>query len=172
MISSPETQPLPRFVTIGVYGFDAAGFFAALQDAQVDTFCDLRRRRAVRGADYAFANSARLQARLAELKIRYIHRLDLAPDDAIRAQQAQADQRAHIARRKRAQLSPDFIAAYTAECLSTFDSRAFVASLGPEARVVALCCVEREPAACHRSLVAARLEHDLGVTVRHLQPQP
>jgi hypothetical protein len=36
--------------------------------------------------------------------------------------------------------------------------------------VVALFCVEREPAACHRSLVAARLSRDLGLDVEHLGP--
>ncbi len=70
---------MPEFVTIGVYGFDEAGFFQALQDAGVDTFCDIRRRRGVRGSAYAFANSQRLQGRLAELGIRYIYRSDLAP---------------------------------------------------------------------------------------------
>ena len=61
-----------KIVTIGVYGFDEAGFFEALRKAEVDTFCDIRSRRGVRGATYAFANSMRLQARLASLGIRYI----------------------------------------------------------------------------------------------------
>ena len=50
-----------KLVTIGVYGFDEASFFAALQTAGVDTLCDMRQRRGVRGADYAFVNSKRLQ---------------------------------------------------------------------------------------------------------------
>ena len=73
-----------EFVTIGVYGFDATTFFAALQNAKVDTFCDIRRRRAVRGAAYAFANHQRLEARLVELGIRYLHYIDLAPTTALR----------------------------------------------------------------------------------------
>ncbi len=52
----------PRIVTIGVYGFEEEEFFAALANARVDLFCDVRRRRGVRGARYAFANSQRLQA--------------------------------------------------------------------------------------------------------------
>ena len=59
-----------KFVTIGVYGSDEATFFEALQRAGVDTFCDIRWRRGVRGAKYAFANSARLQKRLAEQRDR------------------------------------------------------------------------------------------------------
>ncbi len=53
-----------KIVTIGAIGYSAEAFFRALQQAGVDTFVDVRRRRAVRGADYAFANSQRLQARL------------------------------------------------------------------------------------------------------------
>jgi len=36
----------------------------------VDTFCDIRARRGVRGSEYAFANHQRLAARLAERNIR------------------------------------------------------------------------------------------------------
>ncbi|HRI57448.1 MAG TPA: hypothetical protein PK170_10170, partial [Anaerolineae bacterium] len=50
-----------------------------------------------------------------------------------------------------------------------FDSRQFIADLGPETQVVALFCVEREPAACHRSLLATRLQRDLGLSVEHLK---
>lgn len=62
------------------------------------------------------------------------------------------------------------MAGYERERLASFDSRSFLAELGPEARVVALFCVEREPAACHRSLLAQRLADDLGLPVQHLTP--
>jgi hypothetical protein len=75
-----------------------------------------------------------------------------------------------VAKRKRAELSPEFVAGYNKERLNDFESRAFLDRLGAEAKVVALFCVEREPAACHRSLVAQRLEKDLGVEVVHLMP--
>ncbi|MDE0480996.1 MAG: DUF488 family protein [Candidatus Poribacteria bacterium] len=67
--------------------------------ADVDTFCDIRSRRGVRGATYAFANSKRLQARLAELGIRYIHRKDLGPTKAVREKQAAADKATKTAKR-------------------------------------------------------------------------
>lgn len=162
---------MPEFITIGAYGWEAERFFGALVTAGVDTFCDLRARRGVRGREYAFANSQRLQARLAELGIRYLHRPDLAPSDATRAEQYAADSATHTAKRQRTQLSPAFVTSYRRERLDDFDSAGFVAELGPEARVVALFCVEREPAACHRSLLAERLAHDLGVKVTHLTPQ-
>jgi hypothetical protein len=161
---------MPEFVTIGAHGWDAERFFGALVAAGVGTFCDLRARRGVRGREYAFANSQRLQARLAELGIRYLHRLDLAPSATTRSQQHAADAAAHTAKRSRAILSPAFIEAYHRERLDNFDAAAFLSDLGSGARVVALFCVEREPAACHRSLLAERLIHDLGVTVIHLTP--
>jgi uncharacterized protein (DUF488 family) len=161
---------MPEFVTIGVYGWEEEAFFGALQRAGVDTLCDVRRRRGVRGATYAFANSQRLQARLAAAGIRYLHRLDMAPSVEVRQQQHTADLASHTSRRRRAALYPGFVEAYQRECLTEFDGRRFVAELGEQAKVVALFCVEREPAACHRGLVAQRLEEDLGVTVTHLLP--
>ena len=160
----------PEFVTIGVYGFNEAGFFQALQDAGVDTFCDLRRRRGVRGSAYAFANSQRLQGRLAELGIRYVYRADLAPSLEVRQSQEVADKASKTAKRKRTVLGTAFVEAYRKESLDGFDSHQFVVELGQEAHMVALFCVEREPAACHRSLVAERLEAELATTVRHLLP--
>ena len=161
----------PRIVTIGAYGWDEESFFRALAGAGVDLFCDVRARRGVRGSEYAFANSERLQARLAGLGIRYRHCKELAPSDATRAAQYAVDRAAKVAKRQRTVLSPAFADAYQRERLEGFDSAAFLAGLGPEARVVALFCVEREPAACHRSLLAARLAADLGIEVVHLLPQ-
>jgi uncharacterized protein (DUF488 family) len=161
-----------KLVTLGVYGFSEAAFFQALQAAGVDTFCDLRWRRGVRGSDYAFANSARLQQRLAELGIRYQHLRELAPRPALRQRQTEADKAAGVAKRKRVALGEVFIAGYREQQLSGFDSRRFLEDLGAAARVVALFCVEREPAACHRSLLADRLQQDLGaqIEVAHLTP--
>lgn len=158
-----------KIVTIGAYGFSEATFFAALQGAGVDLFCDIRQRRGVRGAEYAFANSQRLQKRLAELGIGYCHRPELAPSLTLRNQQKAADKTAKIAKRQRSGLSPQFVAAFQTEVLATFDSQAWQQELG-QANVVALFCVEREPAACHRSLVAQKLQADLALTVEHILP--
>lgn len=157
-----------KVVTIGVIGYSADEFFAALQDAGVDTLVDIRRRRAVRGHDYAFANSQRLQARLAELGIRYLHRLDLAPTESIREAQAATDRAAGIARRRRTELGPAFVAAFEREVLAGFEPQSLLDDLPADARVVALLCVERYPAACHRALVAARLHEVLEVEIEHI----
>lgn len=169
-LSTLHPPNAPVVVTIGVYGSDEASFFAALQQAGVDVFVDIRSRRGVRGAAYAFANSQRLQTRLAELGIRYLHRPDLAPGPETRGQQYAADKAGKTAKRQRTVLDPAFAAAYRQERLAGFASAQFLADLGPDAQVIALFCVEREPAACHRSLLATRLQRELGVEVRHLLP--
>lgn len=159
-----------KIVTIGVIGFTAERFYDALQAAAVDTLVDIRRRRAVRGREYAFANSQRLQAGLAERGIHYLHRLDLAPTNAIREAQAAADRAAGIARRQRVTLGPTFVATFEREVLANFDPQSLWDELPPNCQTVALLCVEREPAACHRSLVAERLRAAFGVPVEHLLP--
>lgn len=161
---------MTRFVTIGVYGWDEEPFFAALREAKVDLLVDIRRRRGVRGSEYAFANSTRLQERLRDLGIAYLHRIDLSPSDSLRKQQGAADREEHVARRQRTELSALFKQGYQEEILARFDSRQFLTELPPEAQVVALLCVEREPSACHRGLLAARLQKDLAVDIRNLTP--
>ena len=156
--------------TIGVYGFAPAAFFEKLKAARIDTFCDIRRRRGVRGSEYAFANSLRLKAELEKVGIRYLHFIDLAPSLELRKRQASADKETHVARRKRSELSPEFIAGYREECLAGFESKGFMEQLGPDARRAVLFCVERLPEACHRSVVAERLSHDLNIPVTHLVP--
>jgi uncharacterized protein (DUF488 family) len=159
-----------KFVTIGVYGFSEAGFFEALQKAGVDTFCDIRWRRGVRGREYAFVNSARLQKRLAELGIRYFHFRDLAPTPALRQRQYAADKAEGTTKRQRTALSELFVAGYREECLAKFEVPKFLEALGAEAMTVALFCVEGNPAACHRSLLAQRLQQELQTEVVHVLP--
>lgn len=159
-----------KVVTIGAIGYSAETFFAALQAAGVDTLVDVRRRRAVRGRDYAFANSQRLQAGLTERGIRYLHRLDLAPPADIRRRQTDADKAAGVAKRQRVAISPLFVEAYEREVLGNFDPRSLRDELPDDAAVIALLCVERLPSACHRSLLAERLGREWDVEVEHLIP--
>ena len=159
-----------KIVTIGVYGFDEDSFFNALCKAEVDTFCDIRSRRRVRGATYAFANSKRLQARLAELDIRYIHRKDLGPTKVVREKQATADKATKTAKRKRTELGEAFIKAYHTECLTAFDPQSLIEELESDAQIVALFCVETAPEACHRSLVADKLAKTFNLEVEDILP--
>lgn len=157
--------------TIGVYGLTEEAFFQALKTAEVDTFVDIRQRRGVRGAKYAFANSQRIQARLAELDIRYLHFKALAPTPAVRQIQNDADKTSKISKRKRAALGEVFVEAYQSNILEPFDPRTLTAELPPQAKTIALFCVEREPAACHRSLVAEKLHQTFGWPIEHLLPE-
>lgn len=159
-----------KLLTIGVYGWNRDGFFAALRRANVDVFCDLRARRGLRGPEYAFANAGRLEARLAELGIRYVHCKELGAPDALRYREQAEDARAGVRRRDREALSPEFVEGYKQARLAEFDSKKFAEALGPEARTICLFCVERVPEACHRSLVAERLGRDWGTKPRHLLP--
>jgi uncharacterized protein (DUF488 family) len=159
-----------KIVTIGVYGFDEKGFFQALQDAHIDTFCDIRARRGVRGSLYTFANSARLQERLDELHIRYVHLKHLAPSEEIRKVQNQEDKQAKVAKRQRNKLGEAFQTAYQRQYLQHLNAAEFPQLLPAGAAVIALFCVEREPEACHRSLLAEWLSQKLGLAVEHITP--
>jgi uncharacterized protein (DUF488 family) len=157
-----------KILTIGAFGFSEEAFFAALQSAGVDTFCDIRQRRGVRGAEYAYCNSKRLQSRLGELGIRYLHRKDLAPTTAVRQIQYQADEAQGVAKRKRQTLGQEFVRAYEEQILAHFEPQSLLDDLEPGTQVVALFCVEKQPEACHRSLVAAKLQQELGLEVEHI----
>ena len=43
--------------TMGVYGSTEASFFKKLEQNNIDTFCDIRQRRGVRGSKYRYVNS-------------------------------------------------------------------------------------------------------------------
>ena len=160
----------PRVLTIGVYEFDLDAFLAALREHEVGLVVDVRQRRGVRGARYAWANSRRLQAALAEAGIAYRHRLDLAPTTELRRLQYAADDRRGEGKRSRTVLDAQYSERYMREILDRADLGALVAEL-PVERAAALLCVEADPEACHRSLIAARLRARHGLTVGHIRPQ-
>lgn len=159
-----------KVFTIGAYGWDEEDFVQAVRDVAPDVFVDVRRRRGLRGRAYAWANSTRLQAMLADLGIPYIHRLDVAPSDATRHIVARDANAAGIGYRDRTSLSQEYLDAYGQEVLAGFDAAGFGASLGEGAESIMLFCVERVPAACHRSLLAERLAGDLEAEVMHILP--
>ncbi|MCW5921448.1 MAG: DUF488 domain-containing protein [Saprospiraceae bacterium] len=151
--------------TIGVYGSTEEVFFKKLLDNKIDTFCDIRQRRAVRGSAYAFVNSQRLQTHLKELGINYFHIKELAPPIEIRRQQQLADKQNNQKKRTRTELGSLFVKSYNDLCLSNFDSKAFVQTLTPKAHRIVLFCVEQSPLACHRHLVALKLKNELDLKV-------
>lgn len=147
-----------QFFTIGVYDSTEKEFFKKLTDNRIDTFCDIRRLRGVRGPLYAFANSNALQIKLMKLGIRYIHVLDLAPTNEIRELQKDADDQKGERQRARTTISHAFAAAYEEEILSQFDIEAFIQDLANiHAEKIAFFCVEANAEACHRGIVAVKL---------------
>ncbi len=158
-----------RLVTVGVYGFTAERFLAALKLAEVDVLLDVRRRRGVRGSEYAWANSRRLQQALTERGIAYEHLKELAPTSEIREAQYAADAARGEGKRTRTELSDDFKRAYIEQILEPVDLTGLLAGFDKTV-TAALLCVERDPGACHRSLIAERLAADQGVPVEHLVP--
>ncbi|HEX8075575.1 MAG TPA: DUF488 domain-containing protein [Thermoleophilaceae bacterium] len=155
--------------TIGVYGFTAATFLDALREADVRLLLDVRQRRGVRGPEYAWANSARLQRALADAGIRYEHRRELAPTTELRQLQYAEDARQGVGKRSRSRLAVEYAERYTREILDAAELEPLVAEL-PRDGAAALMCVERDPEACHRSLIADRLAAEHGVAVAHLRP--
>jgi uncharacterized protein (DUF488 family) len=159
---------LAKFATIGVYGFDGPGFIRALRDAEAGIVLDVRQRRGVRGSEYAWANSKRLQAALGEAGIGYSHLPELAPTTEMRQLQYEEDARRGEGKRSRTELAPAYVERYTEEVLDPVDLEPIVRFVGNNR--AAFLCVERDPEACHRSLIAARLEQELGAPVAHLKP--
>jgi uncharacterized protein (DUF488 family) len=158
-----------RIVTIGVYGWDLPSFLEALESADVRVLFDVRQRRGVRGREYAWANSARLQRALAEAGIEYQHHRELAPTTELRHLQYAEDARQGVGKRSRVELAPEYVRRYTEEILDPVGVEQLVGEL-PADGAGALFCVERDPEACHRSLVAARLTAEYGVSATHLRP--
>jgi uncharacterized protein (DUF488 family) len=156
-------------VTIGVYGFDLPDFLGALHAANVGLLADVRQRRGVRGSRYAWANARRLQAALAEVGTAYRHHRELAPTTELRHLQYAADDRLGVGKRSRTLLDAEYRERYIAEILAGADLDALVSEIPAEA-ALALFCVEADPEACHRSLIAARLAERYGVTVTHVRP--
>jgi uncharacterized protein (DUF488 family) len=160
---------LPAVATIGVYGFDRDGFIAALEENEVRSLLDVRQRRGVRGPEYAWANSQRLQAALAEAGIGYEHHKELAPTTELRQLQYREDDRLGVGKRSRSELAPAYVNRYREEILNLVDLEPLVESLPEEGRA-ALLCVELDPEACHRSLIAERLQERHGVEISHIRP--
>lgn len=146
-----------KMVTIGVYGTNEAKFYEALRKANVDTFCDIRLHRGMRGSKFSYVNSAYLQTKLSEMGIRYVHVKELAPAKKIREMQKEDDKKTGAAKQTRTVLGKVFIGEYKKSNLDTFDAQAFLSSLPQDAKTVAFFCVERAPDACHRSLVTHHL---------------
>ena len=113
-------------------GSRAESFAAALRGAGVGLVVDVRQRRGVRGSEYSWANSQRLQALLAEAGIDYLHRKELAPTTELRQLQYAEDERRGVGKRSRVELAPEYARRYVAEILDAADLDEFASQ--PAAR--------------------------------------
>ncbi len=161
---------MPRIATIGVYEFDAARFVRALEAAGVMQLIDIRQRRGVRGAEYAWANARRLQALVSDAGISYAYHRELAPTTELRHLQYGEDARQGVGKRSRQQLAAQYVRRYTEEILDQVPLGPVIREL-PADGIGALMCVEASPEACHRSLVARRMAERFGREVVHLVPE-
>jgi hypothetical protein len=99
----------------------------------------------------------------------YRHHPELAPTTELRQLQYEADARRGVGKRSRIELAPEYRARYTQEILDRVDLHALANEL-PDEGSSALFCVERDPEACHRSIIAERLVSIREAVVTHLRP--
>ena len=83
--------------------------------------------------------------------------------------QYREDDRQGVGKRSRKRIAPEYAEGYTREILDHVDLAPIVEAM-PAEGVTALFCVERDPEACHRSLLAARMAERHGLRVEHLRP--
>jgi uncharacterized protein (DUF488 family) len=158
-----------EFFTIGVYNSTENEFFEKLTQNNIDTFCDIRQRRGVRGAKYSFVNSNRLQEKLNDLGIKYGYVQDLAPTTEIRELQKEIDAEKGELKSERQELGKVFVIEYKNKILGNFDFDKFFENLDTiGANRIALFCVEEHPEACHRSIVANKLADNFNYKITHL----
>jgi len=153
--------------TVGVYQSSLDDFLDKLKRHRVAMVVDVRQRRGVRGPEYGWANSLRLQAALKQAGIQYRHVPELAPTTELRQLQYREDERLNVGKRSRVELAEEYRRRYLREVLDPVNLGAVLESL-PDEATTALLCVERDARACHRSLIAARLQAQYGVPVLNL----
>ena len=158
-----------EFFTIGVYNSTEDEFFSKLTINNIDTFCDIRQRRGIRGAKYSFANSKRLQQRLYELEVKYCYVHELAPTREIRRLQKETDRINGESSKERHELGKVFMTEYKNRILTPFDFETFLEKLDQAgANRVVFFCVEEFHEACHRSMVTDKLNERFSFKITHL----
>ena len=155
--------------TIGVYGSTEEEFFEKLITNNIDTFCDIRQRRGVRGRKYSFVNSTYLQMKLAKLGIAYIYEKQLAPTRQIREMQWMEDKAGHHTKKSREELGHAFCCGYEKMILDVVDFDSIIRSFKERgSQNIVFFCLEQKPEACHRYLVAKRIGNEYNLKIKHL----
>jgi uncharacterized protein (DUF488 family) len=158
-----------EFFTIGVYHSKEDEFFNKLIVNKIDTLCDIRQRRGVRGKEYSFVNSNYLQQRLKELNIRYEYIKELAPTNEVRQYQKDEDKRLKEKKRDRKVASNIFVAAYKDLILSKFDMNEFIQHMKIiGAKKIVFLCLEQNAEACHRNIIIEKLHNEYCFKTKNL----
>lgn len=158
-----------EFYTIGVYGSTEQSFFTKLKENKIDTFCDIRQRRGVRGKKYAYVNSTHLQNKLKEYGIKYLYISELSPTTEIRELQKEIDRKNKILKSARQEIGKVFEIEYKNKILSKYDFDILIDTLKEShSQKIVLFCVEEYPEACHRSIVAKALKLKYNNFTKHL----
>lgn len=160
---------MENIFTIGVYNSSENEFFSKLKNNHIDLFCDIRQRRGVRGSQYKFVNSRYLQSKLNEHGIGYLYLKELAPTNEIRQHQKDMDKVNGETKKQRTSLGKVFRDEYTSKILDSFNMKDFAQNLNEsDAKNICFFCVEENPLACHRSIVAQKLAEITDIKVIHL----
>jgi hypothetical protein len=116
-------------VTIGVYGFHGESFLQRLRQADARLLIDVRQRRGVRGSEYAWANSLRLQAALARAQIAYEHHPRLAPTTHLPPAPVRRRRRTRGRQTHAPRVAAEYTCGYTDEILDRADLTPIVTAL-------------------------------------------
>lgn len=158
-----------EFYTIGVYGTTEQSFFTNLKKNGIDTFCDIRQRRGVRGKKYSYVNSTYLQNKLEEYGIKYLYINELSPTTEIRELQKEIDKKNGISKSTRQEIGKVFEIEYKNKILSQFDFDSLINILEENhSHKIVFFCVEENPEACHRSIVAKIIHLKYNNFIKHL----
>jgi uncharacterized protein (DUF488 family) len=145
-----------KLATIGYEGAPQDAVFAALRKAKVGLLVDVR---AVTSSRRPGFSKSHLAAGLPKEGIDYLHLSGLGtPKEGRQAVKAGKPQEMH-----------KIFARHMKTPEARHDYQALLA-LARKGKKICLMCYEHDPAECHRTIIAERVEDELGVTIEHLVP--
>ena len=161
-----------RAATIGVYDWTLEAWLDAPPgNTSRCRLLDVRQRRGVRGSRLRLGKFGAAAGGAGGGGDRDRHHEELAPTTELRQLQYTEDDRVGVGKRSRVELAAEYRRGYIREILDQVDLRPIVEAM-PADGAAALMCVEADPEACHRSLIAERLEAEFRLSVEHLRPSP
>lgn len=146
-----------RLATIGYEGAPQDAVFAALKDAGVDVLVDVR---AVTSSRRPGFSKSHLASSLPEQGVDYLHLRGLGTPKEGRLA-ARSGDLAALGRIFGKHMK-------TAEAQHDYEA---LLGLLRKGKKICLMCYERDPAECHRTIIAEQVHEELGLRVEHLAPR-